>query len=214
MFVGAVWFIIIPKLRSPEPVLNSTVWRKPPPIAPRRQPLNPPIPGSALAPPRATAPLAPPRRTLLPQRLRLHPFLKSGNSSRYPCLVCHAARGYLTNCDARLAGHPELMLQIGHMKLAESDEPKYVVAVGGVLGRGDAQPLQQRLLQKGLKPPVWSLLQNSRLAGRSWLQLHQHLLFPVYQCRGVVAGQLKDMTVSDRVGGTASTQKPQKMHRL
>jgi hypothetical protein len=46
--------------------------------------------------------------------------------------------------------HSDLMLQIVSSK-GDADEPRYLVVVGGVLNRTEAEPLDRRLLSKGLK---------------------------------------------------------------
>ena len=46
--------------------------------------------------------------------------------------------------------HPELILHVAVMK-SDTGQEKYAVVVGGLLNRGEAEPLQQRLLAKGIK---------------------------------------------------------------
>jgi cell division septation protein DedD len=162
MFAAAVWFIIIPKLQSTEPPLNnSAVSAQTDGTRPDGSPNPPQIPASVLnspaaTPPSATSPFpaapaqessapaatvaaAPPA---VPQKLEFFRVILSSFATRPEAIH---------ELDTVGQEHPELILHIAHMKLSGSDDLKYVVAVGGVLDRGEAEPLQQRLLKKGLR---------------------------------------------------------------
>jgi hypothetical protein len=51
--------------------------------------------------------------------------------------------------DALSQQHPELFVQI--VPVRNMDQVHFLVVVGGIMTRAEAEPLQQRLLAKGLK---------------------------------------------------------------
>jgi hypothetical protein len=160
MFVAAVWLIIIPKLRSTEPPLDNSAFAQPSPdgTRPDGAPIPPSIPAAAFNPPAA----APPPSATSP----FPAATQDGSASPTAAVPSAPAKleffrvilaSFATRpeaiheVDAIGQEHPELILHVAHMKLSGGEDLKYVVAVGGVLARGEAEPLQQRLLKKGLK---------------------------------------------------------------
>ncbi len=151
MFVAAVWFIVLPKLRSIEqPMAPTTVTQTDaPPIAPT--PAFPSANSSAPAPLDVATPAEMTRtdsaattaEPVAPKQRQFFRVVIGSYGTR-----SEAAHELETISQQ----HPELILHVGRMKTADSGaELRYALAVGGVLERGDAEPLRERLMKKGLK---------------------------------------------------------------
>jgi hypothetical protein len=159
IFAASVWFIVIPKLRSIDQPITSPVQVEIPNEVPKStSPLEPPAP---LASPSSEAgnlpadnsgvsngtptpaPTLPATERLTPEKRQYFRVVLDSFSTRQ-----EAAH----ELEEVAAKHPELYLQIGRMRTADSGaEVRFVLAVGGALGRNDADPLLGRLLAKGLK---------------------------------------------------------------
>jgi len=141
LFVAAIWFIIIPKLQSTEQPAMDTVSAQ---TAADATPNRPPLPASVTA--SSTAPSEPAQQddtppVPVPVRRDLYRVVISSFTSR-----TQAAR----EMDTLAEQHPELILRIAPMR-GDAGEATYVVAVGGILNIGEAEPLKERLVSKGLK---------------------------------------------------------------
>ncbi len=154
LFVAAVWFIIYPKLQSIDQPLNANGVSAqtasdanrpelPPNLAatpsPQIGPAAVPQPSAQMAP--APAP-APPPDTLTASTPRKTEYFRVVLDS----FTTH--EDAVQDLQTVAQKHPELILHVSRMKVG--GDLKYVVSVGGVLDRSDAEPLQQRLLKKGL----------------------------------------------------------------
>jgi len=150
LFAAAVKFIIIPKLSSTEQPLTSNVSAQTAIDARAEGTPNgslPAMPSSEASNGTANQPGAsvPAQDDAPPVPVPVRRELFRVVLSSFPARI-DAAR----EVESVSQKHPELIVRIEPMR-AESGEIRYAVAVGGVLNRGEAEPLQQRLVGKGLK---------------------------------------------------------------
>jgi len=167
MFILLVWLVVLPKLKSIEQPLATTTTpsqnstpdslrtdQTSPSVASGTVQPSSPSAGNGVSPspaepsktpsvlPEPTVPLASAEPSL-PKPRKFYRVVLGSYTTR-----AEAAQ----RLDAVAKEHPELLLQIGHMKTYDSGaDLRYVLAVGGVLEAGDAEPLRDRLLKKGLK---------------------------------------------------------------
>jgi hypothetical protein len=165
LFAAAVKFIIIPKLQSTEEPLNSGISAQTTSDAARPDPL-PNVPGNPEpAPPNPVIPV--PANTTSRQPASAH--APEAEPIAAPPVKRELFRVVLSSFTGRTDAahaldtlaqqHPDLILQALPAK-GEIGESKFLVVVGGVLNRNEAQQLQQRLFSKGLKTAHLEPYQN------------------------------------------------------
>jgi hypothetical protein len=147
LFVAAIWLIIIPKLQSTQEPLASNVsaqtandtraeaaaqnLRNSPAPAATETPAPAPVPTPADT---QVTPPPPAKRELF--RVAIATFGSRGEANHELDLLSQL--------------HPEFIFQIVMAK-SDATDIRYTVIVGGVLDRGEAQQLLQRVLAKGLR---------------------------------------------------------------
>jgi serine/threonine protein kinase len=142
LFVAAVWFIIIPKLQSTEQPLANGVSAQTatdtPIIPPNPLAAQPsiPLPASASTSqtPTDSSPPAPLRRELF--RVVVASFTSRSDA--------------IHELQTLSKQHPELILRIA-VPRSDDQGVRYFVTVGDIMNRNEAEPLVERLINKGLK---------------------------------------------------------------
>ena len=147
LFVAAIWFITIPKLQSTQEPLTNNLSAQTANDAraeaaaqnlatqPTQAATQTPTAAPVTPPPAAQAmPTPPVSRDLF--RVVIATFGTRGEANHEQDLLSQL--------------HPEFIFQIFMVK-SDATDTRYTVTVGGVLDRGEAQQLLQRVLAKGLK---------------------------------------------------------------
>lgn len=155
ILAAAVWFVVLPKLKSiDEPLVNTTSAAsaqisdanvsvqdgKPVPATPSQSDPTNPVP----------LPSATPRANTAAEET---PIVPIKHTSYRVVLGAYSKRDdAVQELDQIAKEHPELILHVGSMPLeSANNETRFVVAVGGPLDLSEAQPLMERCLKKGIK---------------------------------------------------------------
>jgi len=154
ILAAAVWFIVLPKLKSidepltsmaPVQISNDSVTiapdGKPAPATPQTADPSSPAPMPAANSATTEDTPAPPK-----QRVAYYVVVGVFNNSQ------DGSKEAIHELEQLSKQHPELILHPGKMRIESADNQiKYVVTVGGALDQTEAQPLLNRCLKKGLK---------------------------------------------------------------
>jgi len=158
MLAAAIWLIVIPKLKSVDQPLTSTITIQTPteeahtdsapnvPLLPQSPLASPANEAGNIAPVPSTPLPAATEQPSAPVAPKIHKYFRVVVAESATRNEAVAVR------DTLASQHPELILQIAKMKTSNSgNEMHYVVSVGGILESSDAEPLVGRMQAKGLK---------------------------------------------------------------